>query len=373
MSARLRAVLLVGIALTVGLASVVGQQASPPPAIEYVPGEVLVQFQPSYSSTQRAAIVTGKGAVTIRKYDAVHIERLRIAPGQTVEQAVASFRATTGVISADPNTIHHVVAPPLIPNDPFWPLYGMQKIMAPEAWGAFGTNSAAVIVADIDTGTSLTHPDLMANLWTNPGETPNNGIDDDLNGYVDDVYGINAITGSGNPMDDHGHGTHTAGTIGAVGNNGQGVVGVNWNVRILTCKFLSSGGSGSDADATECFNYITMMKNRGQNIRVSNSSWGGGGFNQGLKDAMNAAGAAGIINICAAGNAATNNDNSPFYPASYGANDAVPSIIAVAASDQNDQRAGFSNVGPTTVHLAAPGVSITSTYRSTRLKTATRP
>ena len=106
----------------------------------------------------------------------------------------------------------------------------MQKIMAPEAWGAFGTNSTAVIVADIDTGTSLTHPDLISNLWTNPGETPNNGIDDDLNGYVDDVYGINAITGSGNPMDDHGHGTHTAGTIGAVGNNGQGVVGVNWNV-----------------------------------------------------------------------------------------------------------------------------------------------
>ena len=112
-------------------------------------------------------------------------------------------------------------------------------------------------------------------------------------------------------MDDHGHGTHTAGTIGAVGNNGQGVVGVNWNVKILTCKFLSSGGSGSDADATECFNYITMMKNRGLNIRVSNSSWGGGGFNQGLKDAMNAAGAAGILNICAAGNAAHQQRQQP--------------------------------------------------------------
>jgi len=269
------------------------------------------------------------------------------------------------VIVAEPNYIRSIVASPP-PNDPFWldnTLWGLQKIQAQQTWNTYTTGDGAVVIADIDTGVRYTHPDLVANMWTNPGEIPGNLVDDDSNGYVDDIRGIDTLNHDSNPMDDNGHGTHTAGTFGAVGNNATGVVGVNWNVKILACKFLNSAGNGTDAGAIECFNYIVALKRRGINIRVSNNSWGGGPFSQPLKDAIDAAGAENILNVFAAGNGGAdqvgdNNDLTPHYPSSFDS----PSIVAVAASNTADSRASFSNYGAASVDLAAPGVQITSTF-----------
>ena len=179
---------------------------------------------------------------------------------------------------------------------------------------------------------------------------------------MDDVYGIDTVNHDSNPMDDQGHGTHTAGTIAAVGNNGIGVVGVNWNTKILACKFLDADGSGTDAGAIECFNYITALRNRGENIRVSNNSWGQQRGSDPpsavLQAAIDDAGEAGILNVFGAGNDGTNNDTSPFDPASYSS----PSIVSVASSDPSDHRSYFSNFGATSVDIAAPGENILSTY-----------
>src|SRR6185369_14617368 len=172
----------------------------------------------------------------------------------------------------------------------------------------------------------------------------------------DDVHGYDFRFNDPDPWDEHGHGTHTAGTIGAVGNNSLGVVGVNWTVSIMPIKVYSAAANDStSAMLINAYNYVRMMKNRGVNIRVTNNSYGdcpeACGYDQATKDAIDALGDAGVLNVFAAGNANTNIDNSPFYPASY----TSPSIIAVAASELNDNRASFSNYGPTTVDLAAPG------------------
>ena len=208
-----------------------------------------------------------------------------------------------------------------------------------------------IIVAVIDTGVDYTHPDLAANMWVNEGEIPGNGLDDDHNGYIDDVYGYDFCNNDGNPRDDHDHGTHCAGTIGAVGNNNQGVAGVCWNVKIMAVKFLDSAGSGSTSDAIVSVEYSTLM---GANL--SSNSWGGGGYSQGLKDAIDAAGAAGMLFVAAAGNDNTNNDSNPHYPSSYD----CESLIAVMATDRYDNKSSFSNYGPTSVDLGAPGSSILS-------------
>ena len=257
-----------------------------------------------------------------------------------------------------------------IPNDPdFSRLYGLHNtgqtggtfdadIDAPEAWDQF-TGSTSVVIASIDTGVDYDHVDLAANMWRNPGEFGGiPGVDDDGNGYIDDIYGIDAINDDSDPMDDNSHGTHTAGTFGGVGNNGIGVAGVNWDVQIMALKFLGGGGSGSTADAIETIEYMTMMKTvYGVNVVASNNSWGGGAFSTALRDAIQASNDAGIMFVAAAGNNNSNNDFSPAYPASYD----LPGIISVAATDHNDQRASFSNYGATTVDLGAPGVNTWST------------
>jgi subtilisin family serine protease len=210
----------------------------------------------------------------------------------------------------------------------------------------------------IDTGVDYTHPDLSANMWRNPGEIAGNGRDDDNNGYVDDVHGIDAQNLDTNPMDDDDHGTHCAGVIGAASNNGVGVSGINWSVRIMALKFLGPDG-GSTAAAIKCFEYVTMMKQRGINIRVTNNSWGGPDYSAALKTAMDAAGNAGVIHMTAAGNDGFDNDSKASYPANF----TSPSVVSVAASNSADNRPNWSNYGRTNVDLAAPGYDILSTVR----------
>ncbi|MEI6536748.1 MAG: S8 family serine peptidase, partial [Verrucomicrobiaceae bacterium] len=231
-------------------------------------------------------------------------------------------------------------------------------IHAPEAWSV-STGSASVIVAVIDTGMDLTHPDLVANLWTNPNETgggnDSDGLDNDHNGYIDDEHGWNFYDKNANPLDDNGHGSHTSGTVGAVGNNGKGISGVNQTVRIMPLKFLNANGSGTNSDAIEAINYATANQ-----AFVTSNSWGGSGYSQGMFDAISTANAAGVGFIAAAGNSGISNDKYPDYPASFN----VDNIISVAATDNTDTLAWFSNFGQATVHLAAPGVNTYSTYKN---------
>jgi subtilisin family serine protease len=255
-----------------------------------------------------------------------------------------------------------------IPNDPrFGDLWGLHNtgqaggvagahISAAGAWDTT-VGSHDVVVGVIDTGVDYTHPDLVPNMFVNPGEIAGNNIDDDGNGFIDDVHGINAITGTGDPMDDNDHGTHVSGTIGGAGNDGVGVAGVNWNVSIMGLKFLSGAGSGTTAGAIICIDYAVAMKNAGVNIRVLNNSWGGGGFSQLLEDSISAANAADILFVAAAGNSSSNNDVSPHFPSSYD----VPNVLAVASTTRTDAMSSFSSFGLTSVDLGAPGSDIVST------------
>lgn len=285
---------------------------------------------------------------------------------QDVKEVIKELYETGEIKYAEPD---YVVNIDLTPNDPqFGQLWGLLNtgqsggtidadIDASDAWD-ISTGSSAIVVGVIDTGVDYNHEDLAANMWTNPGEIAGNGIDDDGNGYVDDVYGIDAYNNDSDPFDDHGHGTHCSGTIGAVGNNGIGVVGVNWNVKIMALKFLSSGGSGSTSDAIECLNYAVMMRNTyGVDIRLTSNSWGGGGYSQALRDAIEASKDAGMLFVAAAGNSSTDNDSSPHYPSSYD----NENLIAVASTDRNDNLSSFSCYGATSVDLGAPGSSVLST------------
>ena len=265
--------------------------------------------------------------------------------------------------------VDQVVHTEALPNDPSYSqLWGMNNtgqnggtpdadIDAPEAWD-ISKGSASIVVAVIDSGVDYTHPDLAANIWTNPGEIAGNGIDDDGNGFVDDIHGYDFANNDADPMDDNDHGTHVSGTIAGVGDNGVGVVGVNWVSSIMALKFLDASGSGTTSDAIRAVNYATMMRtSHGVNIRVTNNSWGGGAFDQSLSDAIKAGGDAGILFVAAAGNSGTDNDVIPSYPSGYN----LSCIIAVAATDNQDIIANFSQYGATTVDLAAPGVDILST------------
>lgn len=234
-----------------------------------------------------------------------------------------------------------------------------------EAWDVT-TGSSSVVTAVIDSGIDLTHPDLAANLWTNPGEIAGDNLDNDNNGYIDDVNGWDFVNNDKLPLDDHGHGTHVAGIIGARGNNNLGIAGVNWNASLMALKFLDENNVGSVADAAEAINYATMMRTRVTNpvnIRVINASWGGSGVNSDvLRMAIEASAAADILFVAAAGNGdvfgrGQNIEAVPFFPASF----TTANIISVAATDRNDQLAAFSNFGATSVDIAAPGVSIWST------------
>ncbi len=305
-----------------------------------------------------------RGAQLLDHFDALDIDHVALPAGTDATVAVKDILANGEVLLAQPNYIRHKTGDQP-PNEPSWredQLWGLINIQAHPAWLRFGGGDGSVVLADIDTGVDYNHPDLAANMWQNPGEIPDNGIDDDGNGYIDDVHGIDTVNRDSDPMDDDGHGTHTTGLMAAVGNNGFGVVGVLWNAKVIACKFLDADGNGSDSGAIKCLDYLLALKRRGINIRVTNNSWGGKlgvdePFPSVLKDAYDTVGAENIINVCAAGNEGTNNDADPHYPAAFDS----PSIISVAASDRDDNRPSFSNYGAATVDLAAPGLVILST------------
>lgn len=323
----------------------------------YAKGQLLVKFkgtnaqETSFLARNRSTKLTGlsPSAWTL----------ISLPKGLSVESAMDSFAQEPVVETVQPNFYYYLDA---TPNDTrFGELYGMTKISAPAAWD-ISTGSMNTIVAVIDTGIQYTHEDLAANIWTNTGEIAGNSVDDDGNGFIDDIHGYDFRFNDSDPLDEHGHGTHVAGTIGAIGNNALGVVGVNWNVRMMAIKIYDNTGFGTtSAMLISAYNYVTLMKNRGENIRVTNNSYGGCdeacGYDQATKDALDAMTDAGILNVFAAGNDARNVDVQPAYPASYDS----PGVLSAAASTSTDLRAGFSNFGVVSVDLAAPGSGILST------------
>jgi len=228
-------------------------------------------------------------------------------------------------------------------------------ISALEAWKKTH-GSEEVVVAVLDSGVDYTHLDLRSNMWLRPDNVPAY-FDDEL-GSFNDQQGYNGTDPLTDPMDDNGHGTHCAGIIGAEGDNSEGIAGINWHVQIMPLKFLGRGGFGTTADAIKAINYAIDRKKHGVNIRVINASWGSTANSKALEDAIRAAGDAGILFVAAAGNDGSDNDRRPHYPSNYD----LPNVISVAALDRNDQLASFSNWGVKTVHVAAPGKDILSTW-----------
>jgi subtilisin family serine protease len=253
------------------------------------------------------------------------------------------------------------------PNDPMfgdqWSLDnkgqrgGLDKadISALAAWEKT-KGSDKVVVAVLDSGVDYTHPDLVNNMWVRPPGMAR--YSDDQLGTVDDAHGFNAINDTGDPMDDNGHGTHCAGIIGAEGDNSEGIAGVNWKVEIMPLKFMNANGSGTTSDAIKAINYVMERKRAGVNVRVINASWGSTMKSKALEDAIRRAGEEGILFIAAAGNSSADSDRSPHYPAGYN----LPNVISVAALNRNDELASFSNYGAKSVHIAAPGAEILSTW-----------
>jgi subtilisin family serine protease len=341
--------------LAAGLLAAMLHAAPPQPVAD----ELLVKMRGRVADADQDALAGKIGGHCLRRFSRVGWQHVKLPPGMTAEEASRKFRGMAEVASVEPNYLVHTDA---VPNDAAWSRqWSMPKIGAPGAWNTV-TGSNTVVVGVLDTGVNYLHDDLRANLWTNPGEVPGNRIDDDRDGYIDDVYGVNTISRSGDPMDTQGHGTHVAGIIGAVGNNGMGVAGVSWNVKILAMKFIGSDNTGSTADAIAAYDYAMMLKSRGVNIRVMNNSWSGTNYSQALSDAITAAGNIGILSVAAAGNGnashiGQNIDVYPEYPAAY----AVPAMLAVTAADMYDNAPIFANYG-TRVGLAAPGYDIYSTY-----------
>ena len=359
---------------------------------EYASDQIIVRFKSqnttgiSISSDKINSAHAKIGAKIKKDFSTDGISGLQVVQlpsGIDVQSAVREYQSNPDVLYAEPDYVVRIAPEETTPlledskslhilstsNDLlFNDLWGLNNtgqfvngisgtpgadINAIRAWD-LTTGSNSVVVAVVDTGVQYTHGDLATNIWTNPGEIPGNGIDDDHNGYVDDIHGWNFVANTSDPLDNNGHGTHVSGTIGAVGNNSLGVTGVNWQVKIMAVKFLDSLGNGFTSDAISAIRYADV-----NGASVISNSWSGPDNSPSLKAAIDAS--SGVV-VCAAGNDGLNNDffianSTPQYPASF----TSANIISVAATDQNDNLAGFSNFGPLSVDLGAPGTNILST------------
>ena len=358
-----------------------------PKGAEFIKGEVIVRLKGGAAGLQSTEAFSQKYGASVEdsfEFGQTGVEdqgqmlQLKLPAGMTTEQALDKMQADPTVAYAEPNFVYQLdaeVATPklncgfqtaqadnenqFVPNDLTSDLWGMHNvgqkggkvdadIDAPEAWKLQTGSGNTFKIAVIDTGVDYNHPDLKANMWTNPGEIAGDGIDNDGNGVIDDVHGFNAFANSGNPMDGHGHGTHCAGTIGAVGNNELGVVGASHNAQIMAVKIFDDKGSTNTAAILRGIEYTTKM-----GARITSNSWGGGPASEAQKEAFAASPA---LHIMAAGNNGRDNDKTANFPSNY----ELPNIIAVAASDRNDKKASFSNFGATQVDIAAPGKDIYS-------------
>lgn len=346
--------------------------------------EVLVKFRPNVSLSEIEKIAaknndrvedeieTVKNLISIDDLD--NEDAAKVAAQYAKMKDLVEYAEPNFKIELDPaessktvNALNKLSEDSNIPNDPMfneqWALSNTGQnggkenadLSAIKAWEK-SKGSNKVVIAVLDTGVDYTHPDLRENMWFRPDNIPQY-TDDEL-GTFNDLNGFDAADNQSDPMDDNGHGTHCAGIIGAEGNNDEGIAGINWNVQIMPLKFLGKGGYGSVKDAIESINYAIDRKRNGVNIRIISASWGSTQRSQALEDAIRAAGEADILFVAAAGNNSTDNDKQPHFPSNYD----LPNVISVAALDRFDNLASFSNYGVKTVHIAAPGREITSTW-----------
>ena len=342
----------------------------------YVEGEVLVIFKQNIATAGAKTALDKHSLRMAEQYDGVSRHDRRVASlirekTLSTAQLIATLQADPNVETVEPNYIRRVSA--ITPNDPdFSKLWGLQNTAQTvngvvsssgvdtkfqEAWRLARPVTEEVVVGVVDTGVDITHPDLAANIWLNPGEIAGNGIDDDGDGYVDDIHGYDFANFTSTITDSSDHGTHVSGTIAAVGRNNQGVIGVDYRAKILPLKVSANGDTITTAATIAAYNYAITLKKKGINIVAINASFGGGSFSTSEQNAIAALRDAGIILCAAAGNETANNDTKPSYPASY----STTNIISVAALTQSNGLATFSNYGASTVDIAAPGENIYST------------
>jgi len=338
-------------------------------AHDYVPGQLLVKWKEGASLLSVQNTIRALNMKTERNFPSLKVHQMKLPRGTEVKTALAMLQNNPNLEYAEPNYIIRVLATPNDAQfDQLWGLHNTGQtggtadadIDAPEAWD-IQTGSPDVVIAVTDSGVAWGHPDLNdgshSNIWTNDAElngTP--GVDDDGNGYVDDIRGWDFVGKDNDPTDYHTHGTHVSGTIAALGNNSAGITGVNWRASIMGLRIIGPWGVSDTANAMEAITYAVD-----NGAKVINASWGGGGFSQALYDALSYANGHGVLFVAAAGNGGQDaigddNDQTPFYPASYD----LPNIISVAATDHNDTLADFSNYGATSVDIAAPGAWIRS-------------
>lgn len=334
---------------------------------EIVPNELLVKFKAGTAGTDKASILKGIAAVVAEH---IHTNTMKnrgdkegvylLRSNLNALEAIAKVRGNFAIEFAEPNYVYQhnaVSADPYLTNGSLWGMNGAYGSNASTAWANNHTGSSSVYIGIIDEGAMWNHEDLAGSFWVNPDDVQD-GKDNDGNGYIDDIRGWDFAGNDNTTFDgaNDDHGTHVAGTIGARANN-KGVVGVSWNVTLISAKFLGQKG-GTTANAIKAVDYFTNLKtSKGLNIVATNNSWGGGGYSTALYNAIERANQAGILFVAAASNDANNNDASASYPSSY----SNSNIIAVASITSTGGLSSFSNYGVTSVDIGAPGSGIYST------------